>query len=415
MALTFLDLQNEVKRRGARDQSGTQFDDAIKNIINTSLFRLSREALWRPLRKRTQFSTVASYTGGSGAGSFTNGIANLTITGATFLSNQIAINRRIKLSGDTTYHTIKAITGETTLSMEEGYNGTSTAVGTYEILPQEEYNLPIQAGHRMFMWHEEWGFPFRMIYLPDQDFYEYTWNNTNKNVPSHYRMWGEDMIISQLPSTANVVLSSSDSGDTSKEVTIFGIVSGYPDSETLAADSTDPSSNTATSAKAYDSIERVVKSNSTSGRLTLQDAAQNYTIAVMPVGDITSGIQYSKVQLWPLRDSVFEVQVQYYKDPYRLVNDGDVHELGQDFDEAIILMSVAKIKYESSQKEGANWFILYKDEVASLRKTNVDKIDWFPTLRPPDGSYSEGMARARLHPHLLYRQVGGQYGISFRR
>ena len=33
------------------------------------------------------------------------------------------------------------------------------------------------------------------------------------------------------------------------------------------------------------------------------------------------------------------MNVKYYKDAYRLVNTGDVHDLGQDFDEAIILLS----------------------------------------------------------------------------
>ena len=47
---TFIDLVNEVKRRATRDQGGTQFDTAIKNVVNTSLFRVAREAPWRQLR-----------------------------------------------------------------------------------------------------------------------------------------------------------------------------------------------------------------------------------------------------------------------------------------------------------------------------------------------------------------------------
>jgi hypothetical protein len=34
--MLFLDLINEVKRRATRDQSGTTFVTAVKNIINTS-------------------------------------------------------------------------------------------------------------------------------------------------------------------------------------------------------------------------------------------------------------------------------------------------------------------------------------------------------------------------------------------
>ena len=67
MLYTFKDLQDEVKRRATRDQSGTTFDVAIKNIINTSLFRIGREALWRSLRRKGIVTTVTSYTTGSGA------------------------------------------------------------------------------------------------------------------------------------------------------------------------------------------------------------------------------------------------------------------------------------------------------------------------------------------------------------
>jgi hypothetical protein len=103
--------------------------------------------------------------------------------------------------------------------------------------------------------------------------------------------------------------------------------------------------------------------------------------------------------------------VQYYKDPYRLVNDNDIHELGQDFDEALILLSVAKIKYETSQEEGDKWYAMYKDELKSLRKTNTDKIDWFPTLnRRNQGIVSKDF----VHPQLQARQAGSQFGRKVR-
>ena len=54
MAFTFKDIQDEVAFRATLNQGGTQFTTAIKNAINTSLFRLSREAYWRPLRRRTK-------------------------------------------------------------------------------------------------------------------------------------------------------------------------------------------------------------------------------------------------------------------------------------------------------------------------------------------------------------------------
>jgi hypothetical protein len=57
----------------------------------------------------------------------------------------------------------------------------------------------------------------------------------------------------------------------------------------------------------------------------------------------------------------------YYKLPYQLVNDGDVTELGEEFSEAIILLSVAKMNAEQNKKEDADFFKLYQDEINNLK------------------------------------------------
>jgi len=169
---TYKNMQDEVKRRATKEEGGTQFDTAIKNIINTSLFRLAREGLWRQLRRKTTFDTITTYTTGSGGGTFTNGSKSVTIVGATLLTDDIAVGRRITLQGSNIEYTIKTITGETTLTIDVNFDGTTiSGTGTYSILPQEEYNVPIQASHRMFLWHEQYGYPFMMTYITDQNFY----------------------------------------------------------------------------------------------------------------------------------------------------------------------------------------------------------------------------------------------------
>ena len=154
MSMTFSDLQSEVKRRATRDQAGTQFDTAVKNIINTSLFRVAREALWRPLRRKTTFTTVTTYSEGSGDGSFTEDSADIAVTGATFLTDNIQPGRRVTLSGSSKTYTVLEVTSETEITLDLVYDGDTTTEGTYSILAQEEYNLPIQSSHRLFLWHE---------------------------------------------------------------------------------------------------------------------------------------------------------------------------------------------------------------------------------------------------------------------
>ncbi len=407
MSMLFKDLCDEVKRRATRDQGGIQFDTAIKNTINFSLFRLAREAPWRVLRRKSSFNTVTSYTKGTGFASATTSSPNVTVTGATFLTDNVQIGRFVKFQSSGTYYKIIQITGETTLVLDQDWQSTTNgSTMTYEILPQEEYNLPIEASHRMFMWHYAFGYPFKMHYITDQDFIQKGVYQTIKYLPTHYRMWNTDWVIKQLTQPSVISIASSSTLDISISVSVFGTVAGYPDSEIII---TNGSSGTTTvnGSKVFQSVERIVKNASTTGRISASANSANDLISVIPTGDTTAGIQYKKVQLYGLPTRVFPIYVQYYKDPYRLIADGDVHELGQEFDEALILLSTGKLKAEQNlQSEADRFLLLYKDELSSLKQTNCDKIDWFPTLRKGNRK-----SRDLLSYHgLLYRQVGPQYG-----
>ena len=407
--MNFGSLQSEVKRRSTRDQGGTTFDTGIKNAINFALFRISREAPWRSMRRKATFDTVFSYKKGSGAVSCTTSSNLVSVTGATFLTDQVKTNRKVKLSASSTYYYVKSFPSETTMTLDMVFNSASSTDGTYEILPQEEYVLPIQAGHRAFLWHEGFGYPFKMQYITDQFFFEHGVYLTMKYIPTHYRMWGEDMVLAQ-PSSASVLsIASSSTADTSIDVTVFGTVSGYPDYEVITTDGSSGATAT-TGSKLFSAVERVTKSASTTGRLTVTSDGAKTTVVVLPVGETTDGVQYKKIQVYPLPTKVFPINVQYYKDPYRLVNDKDVHEMGRDFDEAIILLATTKIKAESNQSEADRFYALFLDELKSLKKTNVDKIDWFPTLRRPKQSPSDLL----VAPNLLFRQAGPNFGPATR-
>ena len=408
--LTFKELQDEIKRRATRNQGGDEFDDTVKNVINSSLFRISREAAWRVMRRRTFFTTKTTYDTASGSGTYIANSTAVNVSGANLITGGISIGRRVKLSGDSTYFTIRTITGEDDFTIDKDYTGDATSTGTYSVLGQEEYNLPIQAGHRMFMWHEEYGYPYKLEYITDQEFYESAWDNTSEAVPTYYRMWGEDMVRNQVLEPTTLRVRSTAIADTGIAITIFGMVQGYPDSETITTDGADGTTNV-TGSKSFDSVERVSKAESTTGRIIVEDSSGNVEVAVIPTGDTSAGVIYKKVQLYPLPDTAFDINVQYYKDPVRLVADNDIHELGQEFDEAIILLSTVKIKAQDAQREADTTYGMWMDEIRNLRKTNMDKIDWFPTLKKP----GYGLGSSRVHRNLLFRQVGPYYGSSSRR
>ena len=301
MSLTYSDLKSEVKRRAIRDQSGTQYDATIGNLVNSSIFRMGREALWRVLRRMGKLTTVTSYTTGTGAASVTNGSASFSVTGATFLTDGIKIGRRIAFGTDSRVYEIATLTSETAGTLTRVYDGTTSTTTSYEVYPQEEYNLPIQCSHRMFMWHDQFGYPFKMEYFTDQEFRESGVDDTRKGTPVAYRMWGEDMVLAQPASASVMTISSSSSSDVSKSITVFGTVSGYPDYEVITTNASNGTTTTAGS-KSFTSIERIVKDSSTVGRITVTANSAAVTVAVLPVGDTTAGILYKKAQLWPLPD-----------------------------------------------------------------------------------------------------------------
>jgi len=257
------------------------------------------------------------------------------------------------------------------------------------------------------MWHEAEGYPSLMTYVTDQSFFGTSNYLTEKNTPSHYRMWGEDNSITQLPSTTYLSIQSSVASDTATNVTIFGNIGGFPGFETLDTNTT-TGTMLETTTNAFDSFERAAVSSPTNGYITVKSVNGSYTIAVIPEGNVRSVVR-KKVQIYPLPQSVFPINIYYYKDPFPLKDSGDIHELGQEFDEAIILLSVAKLKYQDDQKEGDRFMSLYTDELRSLRKTNIDKLDFFPTLQRP-----WGRGVGLVAPNLSFNQVGSYYGPSSR-
>lgn len=138
---------------------------------------------------------------------------------------------------------------------------------------------------------------------------------------------------------------------------------------------------------------------------------QQVTVGVLPIGITTTGPMYQKIQVYPLPNWIFPIYVYFYKLPYQMVNPGDVPEIGEDFTQAIILLAVARLKAEQNQAtDSANFMQLYQQEINSLKKTNLDKIDWKMILKNPGQDGGDQFTGS-----LRYVQVGGsgQYGGSW--
>jgi hypothetical protein len=150
MSYLFSELQSEVKRRATRDQGGTQFDTAIKNALNTSLFRLSRECPWLQMRRKHTFPTVGTYT--TGTLTAVNGSNAFVGSGTAFLTN-MTVGRRVKIGSSTQRYVVDTITSDTGFTTNLQYDGTGAASLSYTLYGQEEYNMPEQLGRVMHTSH----------------------------------------------------------------------------------------------------------------------------------------------------------------------------------------------------------------------------------------------------------------------
>lgn len=403
MALTFADLQSEVKRRATRNQSGTAYDEAVKSLINFSLLRIANEAPWRALRRNASFFTVGHTT--TGTVSVAIGSKDLTFSGIDLIAAGVLAGRRMSFDdggSSATLFTIAEVKSATTATLNLAYDGTANVVnGTYKIYGQEMYNLPIQTARSAVLYHEAYNYPYVMGYVTDREFLETGMSFNTEDKPVLYRMWGEDCVMTQPQTPSAITAVSASASDTTVQVTVFGNVGGYPDQETITLNGATPVAGT----KTFQNIDRIAKDKLSAGLITLTANSGNTTVAVLPVGDNTGSIMYKKIQLFPPPNAVYEIKVLYYKEILRLVNDDDIHELGQDFDEAIILLATAKLNGEQSKQETAAFNAMFKDEMAVLRRKNADKLDWLPRLQRPG-------VRTRLgfHRYTRYMQVGSQFG-----
>lgn len=406
MSMTFGDLQTEVKRRATKNQGGSQFTTAIQTLINTSLLHVANEENWRVLRRNTTLATVAPET--TGTLTATKGSNSYTGSGTLLVTNNVAVGRRIQISGSTQRYVITSITSDTVFTTNLNYDGTTASSLTFTIFGQEEYALPPQVAKIGLVWHEGYGYPFLMEYISDLDFYSSGTIKEISYIPTYYRMWGEDNVLRQ-PNIASVLsVSSSASADKSIDIVIFGTVSGYPDWEKITTNSSD-GTTVVNGTKSFTTVERIAKTASTTGRITVTSNSANVTVAVLPVGAVSDTIEYKKMQIWPLPNAVFNMNVQYYKKPFYMVNSGDTHELGQDFDEAIILLATAKIKAEENQDEADRFLLMYRDEIKNLKKMNMDILpNWHPKLRRPKDTRI--LTGGLIRRNLAFMQLGGSYG-----
>lgn len=366
--MRFADLVTDVKERLSLEAGGTTATTKVKRWLNLAQLHVRTECLWKVLRRKRTFSTVGDYTTGT-IDAITNGDTTVNGTGTLWITGGIIAGRRIKINDDTQARVISSITAEGTLILESGYGGTTDATGglSYTILGEEEYRLPYDWGDVGIFWHEAFGYPFIMSPVTDNEFYNSVYTLDFSSKPELYRLWGEDGVSDQPTSASTLKIVSSSASDSSQTVRVEGLVSGLPDFEDFSLNGT----TAVTGSKSFTRVDRVVKSATTIGRITVTSNSDNVTIVVLPVGDVLKTMSFYKWQAWPLPDAAYTVNAECYDRLKTLVDDNDVSALGQEFDEAINLWAIHIGRMASQDYEGADRAKSdYKNEIRRLKAFN---------------------------------------------
>lgn len=328
----FVTLFDQVNRDLNKVAAGSVQLTQSKFWVNRALQHIRGEARWQPLYRKFTVDTVGKYT--TGSVDVTNGSKTVTGNSSLWITGGIKPGQRMIANDDTQGRVIASIDAEGTITLVTAYGGTTASAADYTIQGVEEYRFPIQWGEIGLIWHEAFGYPFTLENVSDEMFYGHGFDLNVSDTPEFYRKWGESGAEAQpISASAIRVVSSATSGDDTQTIRIQGIVSGVPDFEDITLNN----DTAASGSKSFTRVDRIAKSGSTTGRITVDSNSGNVTIAAFPAGNIYSGLSFFLFQLWPIPNAAITLNIETLLRVFDLVDDNDIHPFGPEFDEAIVL------------------------------------------------------------------------------
>jgi len=133
---TFVDIQNEILRRGKIASSTTTVNaqdlTAIKSFINSRYDEIAFSRKWNWREDSRLLTTIAKYD--TGTADVTNGQRRVTLSAAATVTDNF-LGRYFKVNGDSEYYEIISVssTASRTLELATPYVGTTSATASYTI------------------------------------------------------------------------------------------------------------------------------------------------------------------------------------------------------------------------------------------------------------------------------------------
>lgn len=217
----------------------------------------------------------------------------------------------------------------------------------------EDYNLPLDCKKVITMWHQIDDSRIEIPFTNAKSFYKGQLSTTETGRPQNAVQNYTEGVLAQPSSASTITAVSSVTGDESLTFKIFGIVSGYPDTETITLNSS-ASTTSVTGSKSFSRIDRIAKDSSTTGRVTFTSNSGGVTNAVFPVGLTSNHLIFKAMTLYPIPDAAYLLYFNYYAWQTELKNDTDITVMTPDHDEAIKLLTMFMVDRSDSIKRDYN-------------------------------------------------------------
>jgi hypothetical protein len=234
--------------------------------------------------------------------------------------------------------------------------------------------------------------PTKIRYIPDNLFYEYIPNPTATGAPKWYRLWEEEGVSVRLSVDDMVEVVSSSASDVGQTVRVTGYDSnGLLRTESISLNGTTAVSGTITfdyNATVKKPL-RVSKSADTTGIITVREKTSDTTLVQLAPTERSP--RFKIISFYPIPSSAISVYIEYFTRIRRLEGDNDVPDIDEKWFWLVRLGTMAKVyQYQNKESLFNTTQALYASGVRAMVKSDMQNVDYIPTLRSQLRNYNNG-------------------------
>jgi len=222
--------------------------------------------------------------------------------------------------------------------------------------------------------------PVKLRQVTDRRFYEADAKRDETGNPYWYRMWEVSGVSTKLAvaDTVDIVSSStSDTGNTSLNVTVWGYVDGIIRTETYRLTGTTTVSGSLT----FDADDIFVSMQTdTTGTVTVSENSGGTTLITLSPTERTPIVKV--VSLYPIPDSAITMYVEYFTRIRELSNDSDTPQFDPKWHHIIVKGTLTKIyQHLGKEIEKGSMLGMYKSSIRGMVKSDMAVDDYIPRLK----------------------------------